>query len=141
MDSEQEIPGFYLYRRVVQAKLFIDGHFMYPINLDDIAEEAFFSKFHFVRIFKSIYGKTPHSYLTQVRIEKAKEFLAQDRTVGDVCFALGFESAASFTLLFKKHTGKTPSAFQKQFQKRQSRITEMPLEFIPACYAENNGWK
>jgi AraC-like DNA-binding protein len=136
-----EIPQFYLYRRVVRAKLFIDDRFMKAINLDNIAEEAFFSKFHFTRIFKSIYGKTPHGYLTQVRIEKAKDFLSRNCAVSDVCFSLGFESVPSFILLFKKHTGKTPLAFQKQCQKRRNRITEMPLAFVPACYAENNGWK
>jgi AraC-like DNA-binding protein len=70
--SSQKI---YLYKRIVQAKLFIDANFAGDIDLDNIADEAYFSKFHFIRLFKSIYGKTPHQYLISVRIEKAKEFL------------------------------------------------------------------
>ena len=50
----EQFPKIYLYRRVVQAKLFIDGHFDENIELDNIAEEACFSKFHFIRLFKKI---------------------------------------------------------------------------------------
>jgi AraC-like DNA-binding protein len=65
-------PKVYLYRRIVQAKLFIDTHYADKIDLEHISDEAYFSKFHFIRLFKSIYGKTAHQYLTFVRIEKAQ---------------------------------------------------------------------
>ena len=71
----EQLPKIYLYRRIVQAKLFIDGHFGDDIDLDNIADEAYFSKFHFIRLFKTIYNRTPHQYLTIVRIENAKQFL------------------------------------------------------------------
>ena len=71
----EQYPKIYLYRRIVQAKLFIDEHFGNNIDLDNIADEAYFSKFHFIRLFKTIYNKTPHQYLTIVRIEKAKMLL------------------------------------------------------------------
>jgi len=61
-------PRMYLYRRLVQAKLFIDTHFAEPIDLNAIADEAYFSKFHFIKQFKSIYKRTPHQYLIHVRI-------------------------------------------------------------------------
>jgi AraC-like DNA-binding protein len=66
-------PRVYLYRRIVQAKLFIDSKYADKIDLDNISDEACFSKFHFIRLFNSIYGKTPHQYLTFVRIEKAQQ--------------------------------------------------------------------
>ncbi|PZR36256.1 MAG: AraC family transcriptional regulator, partial [Azospira oryzae] len=65
----------YLYKRVVQAKLFIDQHYAEHIDLNNIADQASFSKFHFIRLFKTIYGKTPHHYLTQVRIDQAQLLL------------------------------------------------------------------
>jgi transcriptional regulator GlxA family with amidase domain len=64
-------------RRIVQAKLFIDGNFSEAIDAGEIADEARYSKFHFIRTFKSIYGRTPHQYLTHVRVEKAKGMLEQ----------------------------------------------------------------
>ena len=52
----------YLYRQIVQAKLYIDQHYAENIDVQNIAYQAHFSKFHFLRLFKSIYGKTPHQY-------------------------------------------------------------------------------
>lgn len=98
----EEYPKMYLYKRVVQAKLFIDNHYSDRLDLDNIADEARFSKFHFIRLFKSIYGKTPHHYLTQVRMEKAKEFLSNQMSVAATCTSVGFDSPTSFTALFKK---------------------------------------
>lgn len=136
----EKYPKIYLYRRVVQAKLFIDNNLASPINLDNVADEAYFSKFHFIRLFKSIYNKTPHQYLTYVRIEKAKQLLQNGTSVTIACFAVGFDSASSFTGLFKKYTRLTPSVYQQQFQKRQQQIKEAPLQFIPNCFAEQKGW-
>lgn len=138
--TAEQYPKIYLYKRIVQAKLFIDGHFTEKIDLNDIADEAHFSKFHFIRLFKAVYGKTPHHYLTHVRIEHAKILLTQNASVADVCFSVGFDSITSFTGLFKRSTGSTPSSFQLQYKKRQSDIAETPLRFIPNCYAQTHGW-
>jgi AraC-like DNA-binding protein len=98
----------YLSSQVIRAKLFIDKHFADNLNLDHIAVEAFFSKFHFIRLFKKHYGRTPHQYLKEVRIAKAKTLLRTGMNVTGVCFAVGFHSVPSFTALFKKITGSTP---------------------------------
>jgi AraC-like DNA-binding protein len=136
----EQFPKIYLYRRVVQGKLFIDNHFAERIDLDNIADEAYFSKFHFIRLFKSIYGKTPHQYLIRVRIENARLLLAKQTPVSDACFSVGFDSVSSFTGLFKKVVGITPSAYQQQQLKRAEDIAEAPLKFIPNCFAESKGW-
>src|SRR5262245_747431 len=105
-NSLGEYPKVYLYRRIVQAKLFIDQHFSEKINLNNIAGEAYFSNFHFIRLFKQAYNKTPHQYLTSVRIEHAKQLLkSKHLSITDVCFEVGFESIGSFTSLFKRSTG------------------------------------
>jgi AraC-like DNA-binding protein len=137
---KEEYPKVYLYKRIVQTKLFIDSHFAEKIDLNDIADEALFSKFHFIRLFKEIYNHPPHQYLTKVRIEKAKELLQQNHSVTDVCFLVGFESLSSFTGLFKRVVKLSPSVYQKQFLERQQRIKEAPLQFIPNCWVENKGW-
>jgi AraC-like DNA-binding protein len=129
-----QYPKIYLYKRIVQAKLFIDNHFDEQIELDNIADEAFFSKFHFIRIFKNIYGKTPHQYLIHVRIEKAKQFLRNNKSVSASCHEVGFESISSFTALFKKLTGITPSLYLQQQQHLNSRQNQFPLQFIPGCH-------
>jgi AraC-like DNA-binding protein len=130
----------YLYRRLVQAKLFIDQHYAEPIDLDAIADEAYFSKFHFIKQFKSIYRKTPHQYLIFVRMEKARELLQAGVPVSDACYAVGFESLPSFSGLFKRVTGMTPSAYLAEQQKIKDQVAAAPLSFIPGCFAQKNGW-
>ena len=136
----QPYPKMYLYRRLVQAKLFIDAHYAEPIDLNAIADEAYFSKFHFIKQFKSIYRLTPHQYLISRRIEKAQELLKAGSMVSGVCYRVGFESLPSFSGLFKRVTGVTPSAYLAQQQDLKAQIMEAPLTFIPGCFAHQNGW-
>ncbi len=91
----EEYPKIYLYKRIVQAKLFMDEHFCEKIDLDNIADEACFSKFHFIRLFKSIYGITPHQYLIRSRIERSMEMLQSGHTVSATCLGVGFESLST----------------------------------------------
>ena len=130
----------YIYKRVVQSKLFIDAHYSEAIDLDNIAGEAYFSKFHFIRLFKSIYGKTPHQYLISVRVEQSKLLLQKGLTVTQSCTEVGFESLTSFTALFKKYVRLSPSEYQRIYLAREEQIRTAPLEFIPACFASQYGW-
>ncbi|WP_338870018.1 AraC family transcriptional regulator [Spirosoma sp. SC4-14] len=106
----------YICQQVMRAKRFIDNHFSDNIDLHTIASEASLSRFHFIRVFKRLYGRTPHQYVISVRIEQAKRLLRANRAVKDVCFAVGFESTSSFTGLFKKATGYTPSDYPHRQQ-------------------------
>ncbi len=139
-DPEATHSKVYLYRRIVQSKLFIDSHYAEKIDLTNIAEEATFSKFHFVRLFKQAYAKTPHQYLTSVRIENAKQLLKTPASVTEACFAVGFESVTSFTGLFKRWVGLSPSAYQTMQQQRLQQTHARPLNFIPHCFAQAKGW-
>ncbi|MFM9840335.1 MAG: AraC family transcriptional regulator [Cyclobacteriaceae bacterium] len=139
MGTEQ-YPKVYLYRRIVQAKLFIDSHYSESIDLTNIADEAYFSKFHFIRLFKSIYGKTPHQYLTYVRMGKALQLLQQEKSVSDVCFLVGFDSLTSFSGLFKRTVGMSPSAYLIKRQLLKKQISKTPQAFVPSCYVHQNGW-
>jgi AraC-like DNA-binding protein len=131
-------PKIYLYKRIVQAKLFIDDNYAENIDLNYIADEAYFSKFHFIRLFTKIYGKTPHQYLTGVRIEKSMQLLRSDIPVSKVCYAVGFERLSSFSTLFKTMVGLAPSTYLFQQQQIKAQILKTPLNFIPGCFAEKN---
>ena len=138
--ATDQYPKIYLYRRIVQAKLFIDKFYAEKIDLDNISDEAYFSKYHFIRLFKSIYGKTPHQYLIDVRIGKAQQLLQQKKLVSEVCFLVGFESVSTFSGLFTKLVGKTPSQYLSYHKQRQAQIKTTPLAFVPGCYAFMHGW-
>jgi AraC-like DNA-binding protein len=100
-----------LVEQVVNAKVFMDNNFADTINADDIAGKAFYSKFHFIRLFRTCYGRTPHQYLRELRIQKAKEMISKGMPIAQACYCAGFSSTSSFCGLFKKITGKQPSFF------------------------------
>ena len=108
-----------LTKQIIQSKLYIDKYYPDNINLDSISGKALVSKFHFIRLFKKYYGRTPHQYLQEVRIEKAKKLLAKGDSIDDVCNAIGFASKTSFISLFKKMTGVTPLVYQNKKIKKQ----------------------
>lgn len=138
--TKDEYPRVYLYRRIVQAKLFMDSNYANKIDVDNIADEALFSKFHFIRLFKEIYGKTPYQYLKTVRIEKALQFLKEGKTVTESCFSVGFDSLSTFSGLFKRMTGESPSGYSKRHEVAKRSINKKPLAYVPACYAYQYGW-
>ncbi len=134
----ENYPRIYLYRRIVQAKLFIEQQYADKIELNNIADEAYFSKFHFIRQFKTIYGKTPHQYLISYRINKAMQLLRAEQPVSDTCYAVGFESVGSFSMLFKKIVGMSPSSYLSQQKELKALMLKSPLKFIPGCHTQNN---
>jgi AraC-like DNA-binding protein len=136
----EQFEKLYLYRRIVQAKLFIDHHYADKIDLDNISDQACFSKFHFIRLFKSLYGRTPHNYLLKIRIERSKLLLSEGHCVLDVSQLAGFDSPTTFAATFKKAVGMAPSVFRERERARQDAIRGNPLFAIPNCFAETHGW-
>lgn len=104
-----------LYRRLWRARDFIDASFAESIDLKGIAAAAELSPHHLLRLFKKVFGETPHQYLTRRRLEQARRLLlGSERSVTDICFDLGFESLGSFSVLFKTRVGVSPAAFRRQ---------------------------
>lgn len=138
--EREEYPKVYLYRRIVLAKIYIDQHFAEPVDLDAIAGEASFSRFHFLRLFRKVYGHTPHQYLSRVRLEHTGLLLTRGIPVSEVCHRVGFDSLSTFSGWFKRATGETPSEWQQQQLARNEKLSSNPLAFVPGCFAEQNGW-
>lgn len=108
-----------LYRRLERARSFIADNFRNRFVLDDIAGAAALSPHYLLRLFRTMYGNTPHQYLTELRIRHARGLLEKTSdSVTTVCFDSGFESPASFSLLFRKHTGFSPRAYRRNARQR-----------------------
>lgn len=106
------------------------------LNLTAIARRAGLSRFHFIRLFKAVFGVTPHHYRTCAQIERAKQLLIlSDLTVTEVCMAVGFSSLGSFSSLFKRRVGLSPSAFQRRHRALAGSAREMPAALIPGCFS------
>jgi AraC-like DNA-binding protein len=122
------------HNRLRLARAFIDRHYDTPITLEQISREAGFSPYHFIRLFRAAYRRTPHQYLVQRRIDRAKELLGSSSlSIHDICFAVGFESLGSFSTLFRREAGLSPSVYR-----RSVRPVSQPA-FIPLCYRFKHG--
>jgi AraC-like DNA-binding protein len=101
-------------RRLRRAVEFMHDNCARELGLNEIAEAAYLSPFHFARLFKKITGATPHSYLASLRIERARRLLAEtDLTLAEVGARVGYESQSHFTKVFREATGLTPRAFRE----------------------------
>ena len=103
-----------LYKRLAIAKGWMEKNYSSSIQLNDLADITMINNQHFLRLFKKGFGKTPHQYLTEIRIKEAKNLLSySSKQISEICYEVGFESISSFSILFKKHTGYSPTKYQK----------------------------
>lgn len=103
-----------IFRRVSLARNWMEENFNTPITLEDIAAVASMNSQHFLRMFKQVYCITPHQYLIDLKLRKAKHLLESTKlTINDKCLAVGFESIFSFSILYKKRFGRPPSQLRK----------------------------
>ncbi|TGL52473.1 AraC family transcriptional regulator [Leptospira wolffii] len=116
--TSEVAPKSEILERIIDSKRFIDRRFDSALDLDAISGRSFLSKFHFLRIFKSVYGMTPHRYLTFVRIDRAKRMLKEGVSVSEVSARIGFESTSTFSGTFKKYAGLSPSSFRSKYEKQ-----------------------
>ena len=96
-----------------RTKRYLDVNFHNTIDLKDLALLQGFSPYHLLRLFKFYYGITPKQYQISKRIEKAKHKLRDGYKVSESCYDVGFQSVTTFSTLFKRKTGLTPTEFQK----------------------------
>lgn len=94
-----------------------------PLRLEDVAEVAHFSPYHFHRIFRALVGETLHAFATRVRLEAAVSLIShgERRTLTDVALACGFGSSSTFSRSFRKHFGVSPRAFDVDGFRRARR--------------------
>ncbi len=125
-----------IYQRIVSAKVYIDNNFHENIDLEKVSRQAFLSRFHFHRLFRQVYKKTPHQYITQKRLDMARNLLAENKPVTDVCNEVGFESIGSFSILFKRVTGFPPTYYRNIAWLKKQEALAQPKKFIPHCFIE-----
>jgi AraC family transcriptional regulator len=111
-----------LFRRAQRARVLIEDSFQRDLSLEDLAQEACLSPFHFHRTFRSIYGITPHGYVQRLRLRLAARLLCDtELPVASVCAKSGFGSVPSFYNLFRSRFRMPPSRFRSVARKSKIR--------------------
>ncbi len=104
----------------------IDENLDTDLSLHTISEIAFFSPFHFHRIFKFITGETLNEYVTRRRIEKsASDLIHKNVALSEISHRYGFNDHSTFSRTFKKFYGVSPTEFKKQHPNKFSKIRQL----------------
>ncbi len=99
---------------VERAREFIDSHYHKDISLDDVSREVDISPYYFSKIFKEETGKNFVEYVTEIRMNRAKELLTgTDLSMKEICSEIGYADPNYFSRTFKKNTGLTPTEFKE----------------------------
>ena len=93
---------------------FIRAKFNEDISLDNLAEIAKCTSFHVIRLFNNQVGMSPHAYLTQLRLERARELIDNGQSIADAALLAGFSDQSHLTRRFKKRYGLTPGLYGSQ---------------------------
>ena len=105
---------------LLNLETYICSNLTEDLSLEALAARAKFSPAHFHRIFTAFFGRSPHAYVLDCRIEAAQAALRSDRcSLIELAASCGFSSQSHFTAQFKKKTGMTPLEYRKQMLSQQ----------------------
>jgi len=97
-------------KRVVDKMQVLDDE----LSLESLAQESGYSRVHFVRMFRAATGRSPHNYLLNLRIERARELLSNPALpLTDIALDCGFSSHSHLTRVFRQFVGVTPSEYRR----------------------------
>lgn len=101
-------------RRVVETALWIDANAQNDIDLTAAAKIAGLSSYHFLRMFATVLGVTPHQYLVRARLRSAAKLLVEsEQPITDIAFDVGFNDVSNFVRTFGRAAGASPRAFRQ----------------------------
>ncbi len=103
--------------RLLQARQFIDTHYLQAIKTEDVAQQVALSEYHFARLFKSAFDMTVHQYVMRLRFGEARRLLEfSDIRVTDIALEVGYQSLSAFIHAFRKDCGVSPSAYRAKLK-------------------------
>ena len=98
-----------------EIQLFIRQHYSENITLNSLAEQFYLHSNYLSKLFKEKTGKNFIEYLTEVRMEKAKELLgSSDYKIVEICTMCGYDNPRYLSKVFKQYTGMTPREYREQ---------------------------
>lgn len=132
--------------RIHNVQDYIEHNMEKNITIEELAEVAGFSKYHFSRIFSSVLQESLAHYVNRIRMEKALFLLAHrpDLNMTDIAYEMGFTDSAIFSRAFRNYYGMTPSGYRREYSKNCKEpvfISEYNKEAAEKKWVENPFWK
>ncbi|WP_205513183.1 helix-turn-helix domain-containing protein [Longitalea arenae] len=105
---------------IQQARTILAENFDKHITIPQLARQTGINEAKLKEGFKELFGQSIHTYLQQLRLEKAQHLLrTTDLTVTDITYFIGYSHVTHFTSLFRKETGFTPTEWRKKYREQQ----------------------
>jgi AraC-like DNA-binding protein len=118
------------FRRLVRAHELLTSDAHHDLTVRAVAEHVGLSPFQLIRQFAAVYGSTPHQLRTRARLDRAKALLATGAPVTEVCMEIGFSGLGSFSALFTRWVGASPTRYRRSVQVPRG----LPPAVIPGCF-------
>lgn len=117
------------------------------LDIPELARMASYSPWHFIRAFHSVYGETPHAYLVNRRLERARRLVrSSPLAISEVASASGFENRCAFSRLFKQRFGISAAALRREHgvglrpgRMRRCDGDDLPRRAVSATRPANSG--
>jgi AraC-like DNA-binding protein len=122
------------FRRLCRGRDLLAAEYHSRVLLQQAAREACLSEFHFHRLFRATFGETPHDFLTRLRMDRARQMLASERSVTEVCFEIGYGSLGSFSSKFRAQFGRSPTEFQPEVRRIFGYSAPWRVLMLPGCF-------
>lgn len=100
------------HRAIAQIKEYLHENFSSTISLDQLVERTNLNRSYLIRVFRQTVGMPPYTYLNQIRVEKAKQYLSQGLSVAETAIAVGMSDQSHLTRHFKRIVGVTPGHYR-----------------------------
>jgi AraC-like DNA-binding protein len=111
------------------------------LTVERIARKVGLSKFQLIRQFKAVFGETPHQVRIHAQLDLARQMLiVSDAPVTEICCAVGFSSLGTFSTLFARRVGASPSAFRRKARAHGQPAGTLPPKLYPGCLSLMGGW-
>jgi len=127
--------------RLCRARQMIQESANRRVPIREVARAAGFSPHYFIRIFRAVFGDTPHQVALAARLDRARTLLSEgDSSVTDICADAGFASLGTFSHQFSRRVGLSPTRFRRQARVAKPLPASDPRSPHAGCMTLMSGW-
>jgi AraC-like DNA-binding protein len=123
------------FRRLCRARDLAAARLDDPPGLAEMARAANLSPWHFHRLFSETFGATPHAFVAERRLDRAKRLLLSGEvSVTEACLEAGYASLGTFSARFRAATGLSPTEYRREHRRAYGVLALHRTVFIPSCF-------